>query len=161
MSAKKDIANAKSYNYVTNQLCHKEGKRNMGMIKEFKEFALKSNFIDMATGIIIGGAIGTVVKSLVSDIIMPPIGLALGGIDFSDLAITLQDKVGAQEAVAIKYGSFINNLISFLIIMAAVFMLIKVINTAKAQFEKEEAEKPAEPPRNEVLLEEIRDLLKK
>lgn len=133
----------------------------MGMIKEFKEFALKSNFIDMATGIIIGGAIGTVVKSLVSDIIMPPIGLALGGIDFSDLAITLQDKVGAQEAVAIKYGSFINNLISFLIIMAAVFMLIKVINTAKAQFEKEEAEKPAEPPRNEVLLEEIRDLLKK
>ena len=133
----------------------------MGMLGEFKEFALKSNFVDMATGIVIGGAIGTVVKSLVSDIIMPPIGLAMGGIDFSDLAIKLQDKVGDTPEVAIKYGSFINNLISFLIVMAAIFMLIKVINTAKAQFEKEEEEKPTEPPRNEVLLEEIRDLLKK
>lgn len=133
----------------------------MGMLSEFKEFALKSNFVDMATGIVIGGAVGTVVKSLVSDIIMPPIGLAMGGIDFSDLAIKLKDKVGDTPAVAIKYGSFINNLISFLIIMAAIFMLIKVVNTAKAQFEKEEEEKPAEPPRNEVLLEEIRDLLKK
>ncbi|MEP3475683.1 MAG: large-conductance mechanosensitive channel protein MscL [Hyphomicrobiales bacterium] len=131
------------------------------MLGEFKEFALKSNFVDMATGIVIGGAIGTVVKSLVSDIIMPPIGLALGGIDFSELAIKLQDKVGDKPEVAIKYGSFINNLISFLIIMAAIFMLIKIINTAKAQFEKEEEEKPSEPPRNEVLLEEIRDLLKK
>ncbi|GJM00441.1 MAG: large-conductance mechanosensitive channel [Methyloligella sp.] len=133
----------------------------MGMLGEFKEFALKSNFVDMATGIVIGGAIGTVVKSLVSDIIMPPIGLALGGIDFSELAIKLQDKVGDKPEVAIKYGSFINNLISFLIIMAAIFMIIKVINTAKAQFEKEEEEKASEPPRNEVLLEEIRDLLKK
>jgi large conductance mechanosensitive channel len=115
----------------------------------------------MATGIVIGGAIGTVVKSLVSDIIMPPIGLAMGGIDFSDLAIKLQDKVGDTPEVAIKYGSFINNLISFLIIMAAIFMIIKAINAAKAQFEKEEEEKPTEPPRNEVLLEEIRDLLKK
>jgi len=133
----------------------------MGMLGEFKEFALKSNFVDMATGIVIGGAIGTVVKSLVSDIIMPPIGLALGGIDFSELAIKLQDKVGDKPEVAIKYGSFVNNLISFLIIMAAIFMIIKVINTAKAQFEKEEEEKASEPPRNEVLLEEIRDLLKK
>lgn len=133
----------------------------MGMLSEFKEFALKSNFVDMATGIVIGGAIGTVVKSLVSDIIMPPIGLAMGGIDFSDLAIKLQDKVGDTPEVAIKYGSFINNLISFLIIMAAIFMIIKAINAAKAQFEKEEEEKPTEPPRNEVLLEEIRDLLKK
>lgn len=133
----------------------------MGMLSEFKEFALKSNFVDMATGIVIGGAIGTVVKSLVSDIIMPPIGLALGGIDFSELAIKLQDKVGDTPEVAIKYGSFINNLISFLIIMAAIFMIIKAINAAKAQFEKEEEEKPSEPPRNEVLLEEIRDLLKK
>ena len=133
----------------------------MGMISEFKEFALKSNFIDMATGIVIGGAIGTVVKSLVSDIIMPPIGLLLGGIDFSNLAITLQDKIGDQDAVAIKYGSFINNLISFLIIMAAIFMIIKAVNAAKAQFEKEEEEKPAKPPKSEVLLEEIRDLLKK
>ena len=133
----------------------------MGMISEFKEFALKSNFVDMATGIVIGGAIGTVVKSLVSDVIMPPIGLLLGGIDFSNLAITLQDKVGDQEAVAIKYGSFINNIISFLIIMAAIFMIIKAVNSAKAQFEKEEEEKPKDPPKSEVLLEEIRDLLKK
>lgn len=133
----------------------------MGMISEFKEFALKSNFVDMATGIVIGGAIGTVVKSLVADIIMPPIGLALGGIDFSKLAITLQDKVGDKDAVAINYGSFINNLISFLIVMGAIFMIIKAVNSAKAQFEEEEKEKPSEPPRNEVLLEEIRDLLKK
>lgn len=133
----------------------------MGMLGEFKEFALKSNFVDMATGIVIGGAIGTVVKSLVSDVIMPPIGLALGGIDFSELAITLQDKVGDKPAVAIKYGSFLNNMISFLIVMGAIFMLIKIINTAKAQFEEEEEAKPTEPPRNEVLLEEIRDLLKK
>ncbi len=143
------------------QLTSNEGNYIMGMLGEFKEFALKSNFVDMATGIVIGGAIGTVVKSLVSDIIMPPIGLALGGIDFSELAIKLQDKVGDKPEVAIKYGSFINNLISFLIIMAAIFMIIKVINTAKAQFEKEEEEKASEPPRNEVLLEEIRDLLKK
>lgn len=133
----------------------------MGMLGEFKEFALKSNFVDMATGIVIGGAIGTVVKSLVSDVIMPPIGLALGGIDFSELAITLQDKVGDKPAVAIKYGSFLNNMISFLIVMGAIFMLIKIINTAKAKFEEEEEAKPTEPPRNEVLLEEIRDLLKK
>jgi len=133
----------------------------MGMISEFKEFALKSNFVDMATGIVIGGAIGTVVKSLVTDIIMPPIGLALGGIDFSKLAITLQDKVGDKEAVTINYGSFINNLISFMIIMAAIFVIIKAVNTAKAQFEKEEEEKPTEPAKSEVLLEEIRDLLKK
>ncbi len=143
------------------QITSNEGNYIMGMLGEFKEFALKSNFVDMATGIVIGGAIGTVVKSLVSDIIMPPIGLALGGIDFSELAIKLQDKVGDKPEVAIKYGSFINNLISFLIIMAAIFMIIKVINTAKAQFEKEEEEKASEPPRNEVLLEEIRDLLKK
>lgn len=133
----------------------------MGMIQEFREFALKGNFIDMATGIIIGGAVGTVVKSLVSDIIMPPIGLAVGGIDFSQLSIPLKDAVGDQEAVAINYGSFINNMISFLIIMAAVFMIIKAVNTAKQRFEKEEQEKPAAPDQQVVLLEEIRDLLQK
>lgn len=133
----------------------------MGMIQEFREFALKGNFIDMATGIIIGGAVGTVVKSLVSDIIMPPIGLAVGGIDFSQLSIPLKDAVGDQEAVAINYGSFINNMISFLIIMAAVFMIIKAVNAAKQRFEKEEQEKPAAPDQQVVLLEEIRDLLQK
>ena len=135
----------------------------MRLLDEFKDFALKSNFVDMATGIVIGGAVGTVVKSLVNDVIMPPIGLLLGGIDFSDLAITLKAASGKEPAVAINYGSFINNLISFLIIAFAIFMLIKVYNAAKAQLEKEkEAEEaaPAEPPRTEVLLEEIRDALR-
>ncbi len=132
----------------------------MGMIKEFREFALKSNFIDMATGIIIGGAVGTVVKSLVADIIMPPIGYVMGGVDFSDLGLSLGKGFDGKE-VMIKYGAFLNAFISFLIIMFAVFLIIKAINTAKARFEKEkEEEKPAEPPRQEVLLEEIRDLLK-
>jgi len=133
----------------------------MGMLKEFQDFAMKSNFIDMATGIIIGGAAGTVVKSLVSDIIMPPIGYLMGGVDFSDMSLPLGKGLDGKD-VAIKYGSFIDNMISFLIIMAAIFMLIKVINTAKAKFEKEaEEEAAAAPPRQEVLLEEIRDALKK
>lgn len=133
----------------------------MSMLKEFQDFAMKSNFIDMATGIIIGGAAGTVVKSLVSDIIMPPIGYLMGGVNFSDMSFPMGVGADGKTEVAIKYGSFIDNIISFLIIMGAIFMLIKVINTAKAKFEKEEAEKPAEPPRQEVLLEEIRDALKK
>ena len=132
----------------------------MGMLKEFQDFAMKSNFIDMATGIIIGGAAGTVVKSLVSDIIMPPIGYLMGGVNFSDMALSLGKGMDGKE-VAIKYGAFIDNMISFVIILGAIFMLIKVINTAKANFEKEEAEKPAVPVRQEVLLEEIRDALKK
>jgi len=132
------------------------------MLQEFKDFALKGNFIDMATGIIIGGAAGTVVKSLVSDVIMPPIGYLMGGVDFSNLGFSMGKGFDGKEVV-IKYGAFINSMISFLIIMAAIFLLIKVINTAKARFEKEEAEEEAasKPPRQEVLLEEIRDALKK
>ncbi len=131
------------------------------MLEEFKDFAMKSNFIDMATGIIIGGAAGTVVKSLVADIIMPPIGYLMGGVDFSELGLSLGKGFDGKDVI-IKYGSFINSMISFLIIMGAIFLLIKVINTAKAQMEKEEEEAaPAEPPRQEVLLEEIRDALKK
>jgi len=136
----------------------------MGMISEFKDFALKSNFLDMATGIVIGGAIGTVVKSLVSDVIMPPIGLLLGGVDFSKLKITLAEASGDAEAVAINYGAFINSLISFIIIMFAIFMLIKAYNAAKAELEGKEEEEaaaaPPEPTKSEVLLEEIRDALK-
>ena len=138
----------------------------MGMIKEFKEFAVKGNVVDMAVGIIIGGAFGTIVKSLVADIIMPPIGLALGGVDFSDLFVNLTDikyesLAAAQEAGApvIAYGSFINNVISFLIVAFAVFLLIKGINSLKKKEEEAPAE-PAAPPRQEVLLEEIRDALK-
>jgi large conductance mechanosensitive channel len=133
------------------------------MVKEFKDFSMKGNVVDMAVGIIIGGAFGTIVKSLVSDVIMPPIGLLMGGIDFSELAINLQDKVMdgdtvTQEAVAINYGMFLNNVFSFLIVAFAVFMMIKAINAAK----KKEEEQPAEPPKPSdevVLLTEIRDAL--
>ena len=138
----------------------------MGIINEFKEFAIKGNMVDMAVGIIIGGAFGTIVKSLVDDIIMPPIGLAMGGVDFSNMFINLgetkfESLAAAKEAGApiIAYGSFINNMISFLIVAWAVFMLVKGMNAMKKK-EEEAPEAPAEPPRQEVLLEEIRDALK-
>ncbi|HBD11145.1 MAG TPA: large conductance mechanosensitive channel protein MscL [Porticoccaceae bacterium] len=121
------------------------------MFKEFKEFAVKGNVVDMAVGIIIGGAFGTIVKSLVSDVIMPPIGLLLGGVDFSNLFLLLKADEGATfsaladaqaaGAVTINYGLFINNVISFIIVAFAVFLLIKGINTAK----REEEAPPAEP----------------
>lgn len=131
----------------------------MGFIKEFKEFAMKGNMIDMAVGIIIGGAFGKVISSLVNDIIMPPLGILIGGVDFKDLAITLKSAVGETPAVAIKYGAFANNIIDFLIIAFAIFMAIKAMSYLR---KKEEAAKPALlPSRQEVLLEEIRDLMKK
>lgn len=131
----------------------------MGMIKEFQEFAVKGNVVDMAVGIIIGGAFGTIVKSLVDDIIMPPIGMMLGNVDFSNIVITLQQATADSEAVTMNIGSFINNVISFLIVAWAVFMLVKGMNSLK----KKEAEAPAAPPaptKSEVLLTEIRDALK-
>lgn len=136
------------------------------MFKEFKEFAMKGNLVDLAVGFILGGAFATVVSSLVNDIIMPPIGLVLGGVDFSQLAIVLQaaqtgaDGEIANEAVAISYGNFINNIISFLIVALAMFFIVKGMNQMKRQEEDKPAE-PAPPPRQEVLLEEIRDLLAK
>ncbi|MEM9233907.1 MAG: large conductance mechanosensitive channel protein MscL [Pseudomonadota bacterium] len=139
----------------------------MGIINEFKEFAVKGNMVDMAVGIIIGGAFGTIVKSLVSDIIMPPIGYLAGGLDFSDLYYNPEGTVyesldAAREAgaPAIAYGLFINNLISFLIVAWAVFMLVKGMNSMKRKQEEAPEEAPA-PPAEEVLLTEIRDLLKK
>ena len=131
----------------------------MGMIKEFQEFAVKGNVVDMAVGIIIGGAFGTIVKSLVNDIIMPPIGIIMGGVDFSNLAITLRAATEEAEAVTLNYGLFINNVISFLIVAWAVFMLVKGMNSLKKK-EEEAPAAPPEPPRQEVLLEEIRDALK-
>lgn len=133
----------------------------MGMLTEFREFAVKGNMVDMAVGIIIGGAFGTIVTSLVSDVIMPPIGLALGGVDFSDIKLTLAEAVGDKAAVTMNIGTFINNVISFLIVAFAVFMLVKGVNAMRAKFEKEEEAAPAAPTATEALLAEIRDELKK
>ena len=126
------------------------------MLKEFKEFAMRGNVVDMAVGIIIGGAFGKIVSSLVKDVIMPPIGMVMGGVDFSDLAIALGEGEGAAS---INYGLFVNTVLDFLIVAFAIFMLIKGINSLK----RKEEEKPAEPPKpsaEEVLLTEIRDALK-
>lgn len=140
------------------------------MLKEFKEFAIKCNVLDMAVGIIIGAAFGTVVQSVVNDILMPPIGLLLGGMDFTDLFVTLQQGAvpgpyatlaAAQEAgaVTINYGLFVNSVVSFLIVAWAVFMVVRSFN----RMEKKEEAAPAAPPApsaEETLLTEIRDLLK-
>lgn len=131
----------------------------MGMMSEFKEFAVKGNVVDMAVGIIIGAAFGKIVSSFVADVIMPPIGLILGGVDFTDLSIVLKEAVGETAAVTLNYGVFIQTLIDFTIIAFAIFMAVKVINRMKK--EEEEAPKaPPEPSKEEVLLTEIRDLLK-
>lgn len=111
----------------------------MSITKEFKEFAMRGNVVDMAVGIIIGGAFGKIVSSFVQDVIMPPIGLLLGGVDFSDLAISLKEAVGETPAVMLKYGVFVNTVIDFLIIAFAIFMMVKVMNTLKR---KEEAPAP-------------------
>ena len=133
----------------------------MSFIKEFKAFAVKGNVVDMAVGIIIGAAFGKIVSSFVGDVIMPPIGLLLGGVDFSDLAIVLKEAQGDTPAVLLAYGQFLQTVIDFLIIAFAVFMGIKAINRLKREEEVAE-EAPADPtPSNEeLLLGEIRDLLK-
>lgn len=128
----------------------------MGMISEFKEFAMKGNLLDMATGIIIGVAVGKVVSSLVADVIMPPIGVLMGGVDFSELGYTIQAAAGDVPAVVLKWGSFAQTIIDFLIIALAVFFIVKLVNKAKPP----EEEKPAGPTSEELLVE-IRDLLKK
>lgn len=130
------------------------------MLKEFKEFAMRGNVMDMAVGIIIGGAFGKIVASLVNDVLMPPIGLLVGGMDFSKLAITLKAAEGEVPAVLLKYGMFIQQTVDFIIIAFAIFMVVKGMNALKRRQEAAPAA-PAAPPRQEVLLEEIRDLLKK
>lgn len=138
----------------------------MGFIKEFKEFAVKGNVVDMAVGIIIGGAFGKIVSSFVADIIMPPIGFLLGGTDFTNLkyVITEAQMNGAEvikPEVAINYGTFIQTLIDFLIIALAIFIMVKAINKLKFKKAEEPApEVPAEPSEDIKLLTEIRDLLK-
>ncbi|HXI87076.1 MAG TPA: large-conductance mechanosensitive channel protein MscL [Parvularculaceae bacterium] len=132
----------------------------MGIIREFQAFALKGNVVDMAVGIVIGGAFGTIVKSLVNDVIMPPIGLLIGGIDFSELSWTLKPATIEAPAVAINYGNFINNIIAFLIVAWALFIVIKGMNAVRERFEKKEEAAPSAPPADVQLLTEIRDLLK-
>ncbi len=135
----------------------------MGMIKEFKEFAMKGNVMDMAVGIIIGAAFGKVITSFVKDVLMPPIGLLLGGVDFTDLALTIKEAGAAAdgsvvEAVTLNYGMFINTAVDFLIVAFAIFMMIKAMNSMKKKEEVAPA-KPPEPTKEEVLLTEIRDAL--
>ena len=132
----------------------------MSILKEFREFAVKGNVVDMAVGVIIGGAFGKIVSSLVSDVIMPPIGWIIGGVDFKDLAIEIAPAKEGTEAVMLKYGAFIQNVFDFLIIAIAVFAMVKIINSLK-NCPVPEPEKTPEPTAEEKLLTEIRDLLKK
>jgi large conductance mechanosensitive channel len=135
----------------------------MGLIKEFKEFSVKGNAIDLAVGVIIGTAFGKIVSSIVNDIIMPPIGLLVGGVDFKALKVVMQNPVTdatgkiIKEAVTLNYGNFIQTTFDFLIIAFCIFMLVKALNT----FKKKEEEKPPEPKEEVVLLKEIRDALTK
>ncbi len=110
----------------------------MSMISEFREFAVKGNVMDMAVGIIIGGAFGKIVASVVNDVIMPPIGLLLGGVNFTELAITLKDAVGETAAVTLNYGKFIQTVVDFLIVAGAVFLLVKALNATRRQQAKVE-----------------------
>lgn len=133
----------------------------MKIIQEFKAFAMRGNVIDMAVGIIIGGAFGKIVSSIVNDIIMPPIGLLVGGVNFSDLKFVMKDAVGDIPAVTLNYGNFLQVLFDFLIIAFSIFMVIKVMNAAKKKEEAPvEEPKAPEPTNEEKLLTEIRDLLK-
>jgi large conductance mechanosensitive channel len=132
----------------------------MKFLDEFKTFAMKGNMIDMAVGIIIGGAFGKIISSLVADIIMPPIGALLGGVNFTDLKLTIKAATDTAEAVTWNYGNFIQVAIDFLIIAFAVFMLVKAINAMKKKEEAAPATPPA-PTKDQELLSEIRDLLKK
>jgi large conductance mechanosensitive channel len=135
------------------------GAAYMGMLQEFKEFAVKGNVVDMAVGIIIGVAFGKIVSSFVADVIMPPIGLLIGGVDFSDLAITLKEATADAEAVTLGYGVFLQSVLDFIIIAFAIFIAVKAINRLKRREEAAPAPPPG-PSSEEKLLAEIRDLLK-
>lgn len=136
----------------------------MGILQEFKEFAMKGNVVDMAVGVIIGGAFGKIVSSLVADVVMPPIGVLLGGVDFSDLAVTIQQAGKTAEganiaAVTVNYGKFVQTVIDFTIVAGAVFVMIKILSSFKKKPEEAPPAPPA-PSNEEILLAEIRDLLK-
>jgi large conductance mechanosensitive channel len=134
-------------------------RMTMSMLKEFKEFAVKGNVVDMAVGIIVGVAFGKIVTSLVNDVIMPPIGLVIGGMDFSKLSFLLKGMPGDPAAVVIAYGKFVQTIVDFVIVAFVIFLLVKAINSMKR---KEDAAPPAPPApsKEEGLLAEIRDILK-
>ncbi len=131
----------------------------MSFVKEFKEFAIKGNLIDMAVGIIVGAAFGKIVSSFVADVVMPPLGLLIGGVDFTDLAITLKSASEGVEAVTLKYGAFLQQVFDFAIVAFAIFLVVKGINKLKKAEEAAPSAPPA-PTKEEVLLTEIRDLLR-
>lgn len=131
----------------------------MSFMKEFREFAMRGNVIDLAIGVIVGAAFGKIISSLVADIIMPPLGLLIGGVDFKQFAWVIREAQGAVPAVVIKYGIFIQNIFDFLIVALAIFCAVTLINKMRRKEEAAPAE-PAKPTAEEVLLTEIRDLLK-
>lgn len=144
----------------------KVSEKGGGLLAEFKEFAMKGNVIDMAVGVVIGGAFGKIVTSLVNDIIMPLISVVTGNIDFSNLQYvhSYVNAAGAKAEIVVKYGAFMNTIIDFLIVAFCIFMVIKVMNSTKKKFEKEEESKEVEEVKvdeNTEILKEIRDLLKK
>jgi len=129
------------------------------MISEFKAFALRGNVVDMAVGIITGAAFGKIVSSLVADVVMPPIGVLLGGMDFTSLAITIKQAVGDAPAVVVSYGKFIQTVVDFTIVAFAMFIAVKTMNVMSKR-EQQAPAAPPEPSKEEILLAEIRDLLK-
>lgn len=132
----------------------------MSFFKEFREFAMKGNVVDMAVGIIIGAAFGKIVSSLVADVIMPPLGLIIGGVDFKQFSLVLREAQGDIPAVVMNYGMFIQTIFDFVIVAFAIFMAIKVMNKVRREKEEAAPAEPAAPSTEEVLLSEIRDLLK-
>lgn len=134
-------------------------KKNLSVLTELKNFMMRGNVVDMAVGVIIGGAFGKIVSSLVSDVIMPPIGVLLGGVDFSDLKIIIKAATADTAAVSINYGTFLQTILDFVIISTAIFFAIKAMNSLHSKKEEAPATPPA-PTKEEVLLTEIRDLLK-
>jgi large conductance mechanosensitive channel len=132
----------------------------MGLFKEFRDFAMRGNVVDMAVGVIIGAAFGKIVSSLVENIMMPPIGYLTGGVDFKDKVAVLIEKTDTNPGVSIQWGIFVNTVIQFVIVAFCLFLVIKAMNAAKARFEEKKAVAPPEPPADVKLLSEIRDLLK-
>lgn len=135
----------------------------LNILKEFREFAVKGNVVDLAIGVVIGAAFGKIVSSFVADVLMPPLGLLIGGINFSQFKLTLRDAAAGQPAVTLNYGAFLQTMLDFTLIALAVFALVKVINRLKRAAVRDEAAAaaaPGAPPPEVVLLAEIRDILK-